>query len=184
MRHLTRAKAIAARLLDRARTIAVVGADANERTRATAAYLRRAGYDVVPVAADGLANLPGAVDLVLVFRSPANAPVLLEQAAAKRVDAVWFTEAPNRALAAVARRLRLTVVVERDIARLHHHQRLSTAGQPKKLDVRKRRRGSTVVTDTASATGGWQEAGGGGRQGGGGGRAAIDEKKMLGGRRR
>ena len=179
MRNLSRAQAIAARLLERARTIAVVGAATNERTRATAAYLRRSGYDVVPVEADGLASLPGAVDLVLVFRTPANVSVLLEQAAAKHVDGVWFTEGPNRATRALARRSKLAVVAERDIVELHR-QRLDKAGQPQKLDVRRRRRGSAYVSDESlSSPGGWTEAGGGGRRGGGGGRAAIDEKKMI-----
>jgi predicted CoA-binding protein len=174
MRNLTRTQAMAARLLERARTIAVVGADATERARATAAYLRRSGYDVVP--ADGLAALRGAVDLVLVFRTPANLSEILEHAARKRVDGVWFTEQPDRAAAALARRLGLAVVVAPDIAELHS-QRLRTAGQPKKLDVRRRRRGRAKLVDE-SRLGGWQEGGGGGRQGGGGGWAAIDEKKM------
>jgi uncharacterized protein len=179
MRHLTRDKGRAELLLERARTIAVVGPPSSERTQATVNYLRRVGYDVVPVPSGGLANVPGAIDLVLVFRAPDDLQGLLDAAAAKRVDGVWFTQqAAGRLASSLARRLGLTVIVEGDIARLHR-ERQRAAGSPPKLSAIARRRGRTgLAGDDPSVATGWKEAGGGGSQGGGGGRAALDEKKM------
>jgi predicted CoA-binding protein len=179
MRNLSRAEARAVRLFDRARTIAAVGAGTDQRSRATTAHLRRGGYDVVPVAGGGVAGIPGAVDLVLVFRTPAAVSTLLEQAAAKRVDAVWFTEEPSRAVRALGRRLKLPIVFDPAVAE-RHDQRLSDAGSAATLGIRGRRRRRKDPADGPLASqGGWVEAGGGGRRGGGGGRAIIDEKKMV-----
>src|SRR3954468_8664576 len=115
MRHLTRAKARAELLLERARTIAVVGRATSERAQATLGYLRQAGYDVVPVEDGALSDVPGQVDLVLVLGTPNDFPQLLEQAAEKRVYGVWFTEhVPTREVMRLARRLDLTVVAGAD----------------------------------------------------------------------
>lgn len=46
MRNVSRGDAQAGRLLDRARTIAVVGGVTAPRHRAALAYLKRVGYDV------------------------------------------------------------------------------------------------------------------------------------------
>ena len=125
MRHLTRDKGRAELLLERARTIAIVGPTTSERSQATINYLRSAGYDVVLVPAGALAEVPGAIDLVLVVRAPDNLQEFLEAAAAKKVDGVWFTQqAAGRLASSLARRLGLTVIVEGDIVRLHRdHQR-------------------------------------------------------------
>lgn len=133
MRHLSRDKGRAELLLERARTIAIVGPTTSERSQATIHYLRSAAYDVVLVPAGALADLPGAIDLVLVFRTPDNLPEFLEAAAAKKVDGVWFTQqAAGRLASSLARRLGLTVIVEGDIVRLHRdHQR--AAGTPSTL---------------------------------------------------
>ena len=125
MRHLTRDKGRAELLLERARTIAIVGPTTSERNQATINYLRSAGYDVALAPAGVLADVPGAIDLVLVFRAPGNLQEFLEAAAAKKVDGVWFTQqAAGRLASSLARRLGLTVIVEGDIVRLHRdHQR-------------------------------------------------------------
>jgi predicted CoA-binding protein len=184
MRRLTREKAQAWRLLDSARTIAVVGEPTAPRLRTALAYLRRVGYDVRLVRTPGLSELGGLVDLILVFGTVSDVPRLLRDAAAKRADGVWFTgQASDRAARAMARQLGLVVVNDADIVG-YHQERLREAGQPLKLDVRPRRRGRPDKPDSRpSSRKGWTEAGGGGQRGGGGGRAVIDEQKMIGGRR-
>jgi predicted CoA-binding protein len=184
MRRLTREKAQAWRLLDSARTIAVVGEPTAPRRRTILAYLRRVGYDVRLVRTPALSELGGLVDLILVFGTVSDISRLLRDAAAKRADGVWFTgPASDRAARALARQLGLVVVNEADIVG-HHQERLREAGQPPKLDVQPRRRGRPDKPDRRPPSHkGWTEAGGGGQRGGGGGRAAIDEKKMVGGRR-
>ena len=141
MRHLTREKGRAELLLERARTIAIVGPTTSERSQATINYLRSAGYDVALVSDGALADVPGAIDLVLVFRAPDNLQEFLEATAAKKVDGVWFTQqAAGRLASSLARRLGLTVIVEGDIVRLHRdHQR--AAGSPPTLIAVPSRRG-------------------------------------------
>ncbi|HXG02981.1 MAG TPA: CoA-binding protein [Candidatus Binatia bacterium] len=179
VRNLSRAEVTALRLLERARSVAVVG-----RPDATVVgYLRRAGYDVRRAPEGGPADLPGAVDLVVVFGRPQNVPALLEQAAAKGADGAWFfqdvLDSRSRTL---ARRLGLGVVVDPHLIE-RHRERRREAGQALKLGVRPRRRGrSDAAEGRLHSPGGWAEAGGGGARGGGGGRAVIDEKKMVRGR--
>jgi predicted CoA-binding protein len=182
MRNLDRATRAALQVLERARTIAVVGANRDQRSRTTTAYLRRVGFDVLRVDASRVTDIPGAVDVVLVFRTPRDVPALLAQAAAKRVDAVWLTEQPGPAVRSLARRLNVPLVFEPDVV-ARHRELQNQAGQPVKLGVRGRRhRRKDPVLRPLSPPGGWAEAGGGGRKGGGGGRAVIDEKKMITGR--
>ncbi len=92
-------------LLERARTVAVVGASP-ESWRASygvSAYLKRAGYRIVPVNptalgqtlhgepfVGSLAEIGEAVDLVDVFRRPEHVPALVEEAVAAGVPAVWL----------------------------------------------------------------------------------------------
>jgi predicted CoA-binding protein len=177
MRHLTRAKARAELLLERARTMAIVGPTLSERAQETVGYLRKVGYDLVPVGDGPLADTPGSVDLVLVFGRPVDVPRLLEQAATKRVDGIWYIEhAPSHATSSLARRLGLALVVGDDIVR-RHRERQREAGQPSKLSAGARRRGRKQPIDAdPSVAKGWAEAGGGGSQGGGGGRSAINER--------
>jgi len=188
MRNIKRREARAQRLLERARTIVVVGADARSRTLTD--YLRGAGYDVVPVRSTGgemgglkvypsIEDVPGQVDLVVVLASRTPVRRIVEQAAAKGADAVWLarasTTAEDRAAAQAA-----GIPLVADLGLIGEHRpRLREAGQPARLGVgsRRRGRGGGRVRDS-----GWTEAGGGGRAGGGGGRAAVDEKKMVDGR--
>jgi predicted CoA-binding protein len=159
MRHLSAEKARAWRLLDRARTIAVLGALTAPRRRTTVAYLRRVGYDVRLASASRVSDVGGPIDLVLVFETPADVSQLIQDAAAKRADGVWFTGAGlDRAARTLAGQLALVVVNDADIVR-RHQERLREAGQPLKLGMDARRRGRP------------KKASGGGR--------AIDEKKMI-----
>jgi uncharacterized protein len=140
MRHLTRDKGRAELLLERARTIAIVGPTTSERNQATINYLRSAGYDVVLVRDGALADVPGAIDLVLVFRAPDTLQEFLEAAAAKKVDGVWFTQqAAGRVASSLARRLGLTVIVEGDIVRLHRDHQRASETLPRLIAVPSRR---------------------------------------------
>ena len=148
MRHLSRDKGRAELLLERARTIAIVGSTTSERSQATINYLRSAGYDVVLIRDGALADVPGAIDLALVFRTPDNLQEFLEAAAAKKVDGVWFMQqAAGRLASSLARRLGLTVIVEGGIVRLHRDRQRAARTPPKltavpwvALDEKKMRR--------------------------------------------
>jgi predicted CoA-binding protein len=177
MRHLTRQDVRAQQLLDRARTIAAVG-PVTRRSETTVAYLRRVGYDVLVVPSGTLVDVPGPVDLVVVFGAPADLVRLLRDAAERRVDGVWFVDdAPGRDARRLARELRLTVVVDPDIVE-RRQELFAEAGQPRKRGTTSRRRRRATTDDSTAVASGWTEAGGGGSHGGGGGRAAIDEKKI------
>lgn len=90
-------------LLETSRRIAVVGCSPNpERdSHRIAKYLVGAGYDVAPVnpgqdrilgrdCYPDVASIPGAVDIVDVFRSPEHVPPVVEDAIAARAKAVWL----------------------------------------------------------------------------------------------
>jgi predicted CoA-binding protein len=95
-------------LLDRSRTIAVVGASANTNRPSyfVFSFLRTCGrYDVTPVnpmlkhGIDGVAAFPsleayasakGAPDIVDVFRKPDEAPQVVREAIAAGAKAIWF----------------------------------------------------------------------------------------------
>jgi predicted CoA-binding protein len=67
-----------------------------------------------------LTDVPGTIDLVLVFGAPGDLQRLLEEAAAKRVDGVWFLQqGPGRLARDPARRLGLTLIVDSDVVRRH-----------------------------------------------------------------
>jgi hypothetical protein len=86
MKHLTRSRSVIRHVLRRASTIAIIGASPSpeRHSHAVARYLTHAGYDVIPVRPGHtgvaglptyarLADIPGAVDLVIVFRTPSAA---------------------------------------------------------------------------------------------------------------
>ena len=89
-------------LLDRAKTIAIVGLSA-ERMKASyfvATYLMREGYRVIPVNPRGgtilgetvypdLKSVPEQVDIVDVFRPAAEVPAIVDQAIAIGAKALW-----------------------------------------------------------------------------------------------
>jgi hypothetical protein len=92
-------------LLERARTIAVVGAspDPWRASYGVSAYLKRVGYRVVPVNptalgetlhgepfVGSLAQFQEAIDLVDVFRRPEYVPDVVEEAMAIGAPAVWL----------------------------------------------------------------------------------------------
>ncbi|MBN2472316.1 MAG: CoA-binding protein [Anaerolineae bacterium] len=127
-------------LLRNARVIAVVGhSDNPERTSyQIAAYLRRAGYRVIPVnptvdEIDGdksyptLADIPERVDIVDVFRRAEHLAGIVEEAAAIRAGAVWGQlEVASEEAALAAETTGLPLVMDRCIK--IEHRRL-IAGQ-------------------------------------------------------
>ena len=91
------------RIYRQTRTIAVVGASANPQKPAhkIPAYLRSQGYRIVPVNPRGgellgerayrsLLEVPGPVDVVDVFRPPAEAETVARDAVAVGAKVLWF----------------------------------------------------------------------------------------------
>lgn len=125
------------RLFDEVKSIAVVGLsrDPAKPSHYVSAYLQRAGYRIVPVtphdctvlgeqSVPDLMNLPGAVDMVLVFRPGPACLGVAEQAIAAGIPRIWFQlhiaagEAARRAAAAG-----LTVVM--DLCMMVEHRAMS-----------------------------------------------------------
>jgi predicted CoA-binding protein len=92
-------------LLNRTRTVAVVGwsPDPSRPSARIAHYLRRAGYDVVPVnpnvdeidgikAFSTLEEVPGPVDLAVMFRRSEEVEPHVDEAVRKGVRGIWLQE--------------------------------------------------------------------------------------------
>lgn len=95
-------------MLTIARTIAVLGIKTEEQASQAAyyvpRYLQEAGYEIIPVPVyfpevtemlgrmvyRKLVDIPGEVDLVNVFRRPADIPQHVDDILAKKPRAVWF----------------------------------------------------------------------------------------------
>lgn len=90
-------------ILRSARTIAVVGAsdDPEKPSHRIPVALRQRGWEVLPVNPNdpevlgvgsftSVADLPDGVDVVNVFRPPAEAPGIVRDAVARGVKAVWL----------------------------------------------------------------------------------------------
>jgi predicted CoA-binding protein len=193
MKHMTREETLHRRVLQRARTVAIIGASPNpaRHSHSVANYLRTAGYDVIPVRPDGvdvaglpasatLADVAGPIDLVVIFRRPEAAPAHIGEAAAKHVEVVWLQPGVwSREAEAAADRHELTLVKELCIAEEHRHVS-QPAGHPTKWGVHVRRRKPTYEDNRRRPDdAGYVAGGGGGHAAGGGVRASVDEKKML-----
>src|SRR6266576_3999983 len=124
---------VAEKILDSARTIAVVGLSANPRrpSHGVARYLQRAGYRIIPVnpnvadvlgerAYPALAALPGPVDVVEVFRRSEFAGGIVDEAIAIGAGAVWLQDGVvDEAAAERARAAGLDVVMDDCMMRRH-----------------------------------------------------------------
>lgn len=90
-------------LLKRAKRIAVVGlSDKPDRdSYIVAQYLMRAGYEVLPVnpaigevlgvkAYKSLAEVPGAIDIVDIFRKSDAVPAIVDEAIGRKAGAIWM----------------------------------------------------------------------------------------------
>jgi uncharacterized protein len=96
------------RVLEEAERVAVLGIKPESHRSAAAyfvpAYLQRAGYEVVPVPVyfpdateilgepvyRSVAEIPGEVDLVVVFRRPRDIDAHVDDIIAKKPKSVWF----------------------------------------------------------------------------------------------
>ncbi len=94
------------KLLESTKRIAVLGIKANEQQPAyyVPHYAQQAGYEIIPVPVyhkdltemlgqtvyRTVAEIPGEVDLVNVFRRPVDIPQHVDDIIAKRPKAVWF----------------------------------------------------------------------------------------------
>jgi predicted CoA-binding protein len=115
------------KILEECRTIAVVGLSSNpgRASHGVADYMRRQGYTVIPVNPNEaevfgeksyatLADVPGAVDLVDVFRRSDAAGEAVDEAIRIGAKAVWLQEGViDRAAAERARAAGLLVVMDR-----------------------------------------------------------------------
>lgn len=193
MKHMTRQEALEQRVLRRARTVAIIGASPSpeRHSHTVATHLKTAGYDVIPIRPDGgdvaglrvysaLAEVPGGVDLVVIFRRAAAVPEHIAEAAAKHVETVWLQPGVwSPGAEAAALRLGVTLIKDCCIAEVHRHV-TQQSGHPGKWGVHVRRREPTYEDnrqrpeDSAYVAGG-----GGGPVGGGGVRSVLDEKKMV-----
>lgn len=92
-------------ILDNCKTIAVVGlsSDSGRPSYGVASYMRRRGYKVIPVnpnetevfgekAYASLAEVPGKIDLVDIFRRSSEAGTAVDEAIAVGAQAVWLQE--------------------------------------------------------------------------------------------
>ena len=90
-------------ILNRTRIVAVIGASPNpgRPSHRILTYLRSAGYDVIPInpsvdEIDGLhayprlADVPGPVDLVVIFRRSADAAAHVDEAIQKSARGIWL----------------------------------------------------------------------------------------------
>lgn len=195
MKHMTPTKTVMRNVLQRARTIAIVGASPSpeRHSHVVAQYLAKEGYDVIPVRPDradvaglvtyaSLADIPGPVDLVVLFRTPPAVPAHMEEAAAKGATAVWLPPgAWSPAAELAAQQNGLTLIKERCI--MEEDRLLSQrSGHPAKWGVHVRRRKPEYEDNRRRPDdSGYTPSGGGGHSAGGGGRSVLDEKKMVAG---
>jgi len=120
-------------LLERSKTIAVVGlSDSPLRpSHGVSAYMQLQGYQIIPVnptiheslgerAYSSLADVPGKIDIVNIFRRPEFVEEIVDQAIALKVPAVWMQEEViNEKAAEKARRAGMFVVMDRCILKEH-----------------------------------------------------------------
>lgn len=116
-----------------AKTIAVVGLspDAGRPSHRVAAYLQSRGYRVIPVNPSvaevlggrsfaRLQDVPGRIDIAVVFRKPEAVPGVVDDAIAAGAGAVWMQEGVvHNAAAERARGRGLLVVMDRCILKEH-----------------------------------------------------------------
>ncbi|MDA8129832.1 MAG: CoA-binding protein [Betaproteobacteria bacterium] len=126
-------------LLDRTRTIAVVGLSPQPARPSyrVAQAMQRYGYRIVPVrplvdevlgekAYPSLADIPFAVDLVDVFRAAEHVPAIVGQCLALHLPAIWIQEGiVHESAARQAQAGGMTVVMDRCL--LKEFARLRTA---------------------------------------------------------
>jgi len=122
-------------LLERIHTIAVVGLSpkANRPSHRVAESMQRFGYRIVPVrpavdevlgerAYADLREVPGAIDLVNVFRAPEHVDEIVDTCIELNMPALWLQDGVvNEAAALRARQAGILVVMDRCIYRDYLH---------------------------------------------------------------
>jgi predicted CoA-binding protein len=140
--NLVAERARALDLLRHARRIAIIGikpeSKADQPAHYVPAYLQRAGYEIIPVPCyfpevpnilgepvyRTLTDVPGDLDLVVIFRRPADVPRHLDELLAKRPAAVWMQSGIRHD--AVAEQLaRAGIQVVQDRCTMVEHRSLS-----------------------------------------------------------
>jgi hypothetical protein len=135
-------RAGALEVLRQARRIAVIGIKPESRAGAPAynvpAYLKRAGYEIIPVPCyypevteilglpvhRKLTDIPGDIDLVVIFRRPPDVPLHVPEILAKPPRAVWLqTGIRNGDAAERLARAGIKVVQDRCTMVEHRHLR-------------------------------------------------------------
>ena len=120
-------------LLQRAKTIAVVGLSSNplRPSHGVSAYMQSHGYCVIPVnpniteclgekAYSSLLEVPEKIDIVDVFRRSEFVDGIVDQAIQLKVPAIWMQEdVINERAAAKARQAGIFVVMDRCILKEH-----------------------------------------------------------------
>lgn len=115
-------------------TVAVVGLspDEGKPSYEVAAYLKRAGYRIIPVnpacqqvlgerCYASLAEIPDQVEIVDIFRRSEFVPEIVEQAIAKGAKAIWMQEGVvNQEAAARAEAAGLAVIMDHCMLKEHH----------------------------------------------------------------
>jgi uncharacterized protein len=123
-----------AEILKSSRTVAVIGLSANPMrpSNGVAAYLKRAGYRIIPVNPNEskvlgekcyarLEDIPEKIDVVDIFRRPEYVPEIVESAIRIGAKAVWMQEGVIHEDAAErARQAGLEVVMDRCVLKEHH----------------------------------------------------------------
>ena len=130
-----------------------------------------------------LADVPGPVDLVVIFRNAAAVPEHIREIGPRNLDAVWLPPGVSSGEAeAEAERIAITLVEDGCIEEEYRYANQG-GGHPRKLGVHlSRRRKQYEDNRKHPKESGYVADGGGGHAGGGGVRATLDEKKMVAGR--
>lgn len=114
-------------IIQYAKRIAVVGLSSNpdKASYHVADYLRGQGFEIIPVnptmtewnglkAYADLKDVPGAIDIVDIFRKPEDVPPIVDTAIAKKAKVVWMQKGiVNNAAADKARAAGVQVVMDR-----------------------------------------------------------------------
>lgn len=122
-----------AQILRETRVIAVVGLSPKpERpSHSVSAYMKDQGYVIIPVnpgqkeilgetCYPSLNDVPGAVDMVNIFREPSAVPEIVDQAIAIKAKVVWMQEGiVHNGAAAKARAAGLKVVMNKCLYKEH-----------------------------------------------------------------
>jgi hypothetical protein len=130
-------------ILATTRTVAVVGLSPKPHRDSyqVAAYLQEQGYRIVPVTPQAseilgekcyasLAEVPGPVDVVNIFRKPESVPEIVDAAIAIRAKAIWMQMGiVHNGAADRARAAGLDVVMSRCIMVEHRNRRPAQGNQ-------------------------------------------------------